>query len=133
MNVYVPIQHELLAGRRLDDDALLDTRGVLEVRLEDGKGAPVYVRFDDYFVYRKRDEGDSYRTFQELDRVATFKIGLYRVEESEFVQWFGEESAPIRDVTKLKHFWLATLNSIIDVISLDEPEIRAGVGTDQKA
>jgi hypothetical protein len=133
MNVYVPIHHELLAGRSLDDDALLDSRGVLKVRLKDGKGAVVYVSFDDYFVYRKRDEGDSYRTLQELDRVATFKIGIYRVEESEFLHWFGEESAHVKDGMKLKHFSLATLNSIIDVISLGEPEIRADVGTDQKA
>jgi hypothetical protein len=48
MSVYIPIHHDAFTGESWDDDALLDTRGVLEVRLEDGNGATVYVRFDDY-------------------------------------------------------------------------------------
>ncbi|OVE70668.1 hypothetical protein CCS79_01470 [Clostridium diolis] len=80
-------------------------------------------------AYRNRDEGDYLKTFKHLsdtygDEFYT-KWSLFKVKNSEFIEWFNEESLNVHEYQKesIEHYVFITVNDVIEIISPNSPEI----------
>ena len=102
---------------------ILDADGVLEIALETQSGQKLKLAFASYLAFRKMDEGDAVHTLEDIEETSEPGTRLYAVAESEYLRWFHFESDAIHKGQKLNHYCLATLDSIIDVISFDPPEV----------
>ena len=120
MSRYIPILQEHVGRYELDQ--LLDRDGVLVLTLEHENGKRVFIKFDSYLVYRKRDEGDALRTLDGMRRSIGTTHCFYKVEESDFIAWFNREIYADKP-RQMEHYIIATLNDVIDVISLQGPVI----------
>ena len=125
MSVYAAYPDGLLGTDIFHDVSICDSEGVLSIHLVDGSEREVTVRFGDYLVYRKLDEGDALRTL--TVSAGTPRSTIKTVTGSDFLAWFHAESYGIREDEGLMHFSVWTIDNIIDVIALSPPEIlRAG-------
>lgn len=102
---------------------ILDADGVLEIALENEAGQGLKLVFPAYLAFRKMDEGDAVHTLEDIAETSEPGTRLYAVAESEYLRWFHFESDAIHKGQKLNHYCLATLDSIIDIISFDPPEV----------
>jgi hypothetical protein len=94
-------------------------RIILEEK-DGGTGAVYAVRFNDQVAYRNMDEGCRLRTLLKLPE----RRMLLRVENSQWIDWFVEESSGVFDDSKLIHWAVVTPNDWIDIISFDHPEVK---------
>ena len=69
------------------------------------------------------DEGDAVHTLADIDETAEPGTRLYSVADSEYLRWFHFESEAIHKSHKLTHYCLTTVDSVIDVISFDPPDV----------
>ena len=119
----MPVLQEHAPERLFDLDRLLDESGVLEIALLREDGGRFDLLFPTYLAYRKLDEGNALQALQ--DAADSTKLGrsFYRVEESDFLDWFVAQGHGIRASDPLIHFVVMTMNDVIDVICLNEPEV----------
>ena len=61
-----------------------------------------------------------------LDGRAATPLG--RIENSKLMKWFIEETLDIRKDDPLNHWCIVTPNEIIDVISVQAPDVRIFAG-----
>lgn len=80
------------------------------------------INFDMALAYKCMDEGDL------LSLWKTFTLSgetfIYRVLDSDFIKYFHEQSYNTHDAEDLKHFFIVTTDSCLDVISEYDPEIK---------
>jgi hypothetical protein len=121
MNRYTPAFQDHAPEALADLRELVDRNGTLELLLESSSNKHVRVVFDAYLAYRKLDEGDAMLALEQLAASAKIARTFYRVEESDFIEWFSKQSHAVRDQQKLNHYAVVTHNDVVDVISLSEP------------
>lgn len=93
----------------------------LIVSLENcGEYIKVKILFDWVYSFRVTDEGDLLKMQDE--QKGEMLTGLYFVEESQYLEWFNEQSANIHD--DVVHYMLATVDDVIDILSSVEPSIE---------
>jgi hypothetical protein len=119
----VSIDPKLLERDVAYEESITDTGVVLTIELNAADGTKFVVSFDDYISYRKIDEGDAFHILQDISETSQLGLLIYRVDQSEFIEWLKEENLGVRDSGPLKHFCVLTLDSVIDVIAYDEPKI----------
>jgi hypothetical protein len=122
---YSAINQDQLAGKSYSLDKLVDFQGVLSLTLSDVDGGQVEVRFDSHFASRKIDEGDALQTLSAMRHSAGTALTMYEVDNSDFLAWYFTEKCDEPDIhSPLKHYAIATIDDIVDVISLNAPIIR---------
>ena len=120
---YTVLEAEIFGTGRYAESRMADERGVLDVFLEDETGKELRVSFNAYLTFRKMDEGDAIHTLADIDETSETGTHLYSVEDSEYLRWFHFESEGIHKSHKLGHYCLTTVDSVIDVISFDPPDV----------
>lgn len=122
-NRYVPVLQEHAPVELFEFDRLLDEYGVLVIHLTGASGCGLALSFDDYLVYRKLDDGDALAAIDECAGSAELGRSFYRVEGSDFLDWFVAQSHGVRAKDALIHLTVMTTNDIIDVICFAEPKV----------
>lgn len=120
---YVPTFQELFAQSKFDLDQLTDRIDKLELELSDGLGRQIKLVFDSHMAYRTRDEGDALATLDAIAESGGTGKYFYVVEDSDFIKWFQSERYEKSSGAKLKHYCIASVNFIVDVIATDPPVI----------
>jgi hypothetical protein len=86
----------------------------------------IILSFNFVDAFRICDEGRRIRTYNEISEIQKYReefIGnpVYLVEKSEFIKWILVESAGF--CIDVKHYAIATMNDIVDIITSDEPTL----------
>jgi len=121
MNRYLPILQEHAPSALYDLERRVDERGVLTLHLlrdDGGRRTPI---FDGYLAYRKRDEGSALKTLGEAKDSGGLGKSFYRVEESEFLEWFEADGHGVNHDRGWMHVAIMTIDDIIDVICRQMP------------
>ncbi len=126
MSIYIPILQEHFCNARLDLEELVDRAGSLVLTLASTDGSQIRLKFDSYMAYRKLDEGDALLTLSAMRKTGGMGKSFYRVDDSDFLIWFNEERCGAAPGKSLVHYAIATVNDIVDVLSLDPPAIEMG-------
>ncbi|MDZ4380603.1 MAG: hypothetical protein U0942_04605 [Parvibaculum sp.] len=122
MSKYSVYNIDEIESRQFDDESVLEKEGFLEISLVNENGRRITIKFKDYIVYRKMDEGDALETLNKIASTSELGHTLYLVEDSEFQDWFCRESAGIHKKQRLLHFCLLSSNSVIDILAFSAPE-----------
>lgn len=100
----------------------------LHIFLNDGKEKILQIYFEYVLVFRNTDESYLLKTIEEQSEQINFKWGkiFYKVENSQFVNWFNDQSCNIPKKTGvcIEHYAIYSGTDCIDVISSSEPEIK---------
>ena len=122
---------ELEIPKKLVLDSLTDDiEGlILKFSHEEDKGLKISIVFDDYVLsYRNRDEGEFLKKFKYIGDTYGDSFysdwSLFEVENSEYIQWFNEESFNIQANKNIKHFVFITVNDVVEILSVYEPKIE---------
>ncbi|SFN01071.1 hypothetical protein [Dokdonella immobilis] len=121
MNTYVNIFQKFESKEPYVFDLLLDRGGVLVVELMDVDGKRVRCKFDSYLAYRKVGESDSLILINELHKQSMLGKSFFRVNSSDFINWFQSQNHSVRELNSLAHYAIVTLDDVIDVVALSEP------------
>jgi len=89
---------------------------------KDRSGDACKIAFDSPWAYRNMDEGDRLRGLSSLTKTREKTSIIYKVEESEWVNWFKEEISPKYENEIIMHCAIVTPNDWVDVLSLEPPE-----------
>ena len=123
MSRYIAVWQDVAANHRFELESLLDCLDTLRIDLNDEENRKVSILSENCLAYRRMDEGDALVSINSLiSSGGTAKV-FYRVEESDFLEWFHSQSFEIHRDQALKHFSICTTNHIIDLIAFDEPKI----------
>lgn len=100
---------------------LVENGEILTVVLETDSGFAIRFKFKSALTYRVSDEGDRLKI---IDHTKGFEDWpLYLVENSEFLQWYNDESYNVRVGQGYFHCLIWTSTVVVDVIALEFPEI----------
>ncbi|WP_334187455.1 hypothetical protein [Noviherbaspirillum sp.] len=121
MNSYSPIFQEFAPKELYDLEKLSEQDGALKISLINDNGCRIRIRFKAFKAYRKLDEGDALISLGQISKSAKPRMSFYRVEPSDFIEWFVKQSYDIYDAKTLVHFAIITINDVIDVISREDP------------
>ncbi|MEH6474115.1 MAG: hypothetical protein V7727_00440 [Sneathiella sp.] len=80
------------------------------------------IKFDVALAYRKVDEGDRWKTVSSNPELQ--KSVFFIVENSNWIDWFCNESCGIHSSDELIHYAIFTSNDCIDVLSAVEPSVE---------
>lgn len=103
-------------------ESLIEKEGCLQIFLK-YNGGRLIVKFDSHLVYRKGDEGDLLKVIEEINASCKLGCTLYSVISSEFIDWFLDQCYGIRNLAEIKGYIILTDNDVIEVISINEPDI----------
>jgi hypothetical protein len=106
-----------------DLDELSERAGVLEIHLRGEGQRRLTLSFSEHLAFRKADEGDSLATLNAMSSTSQTGRSFYLVEDSEYLRWFVEQSYSVRQAESLTHIMIATIDDIIDVLTLQLPSI----------
>jgi len=73
--------------------------------------------------FRKMDEGDGLLTLSRIKKTGGTGKYFYRVESSEFVEWFNRERSATAHVAPVQHYVVAAANDIVDMLCLEPPTL----------
>lgn len=83
---------------------------------------------EELLAFRSCDEGDRWKTIDNVlyENGKNFFRGqlFFKVENSEFKNWYMQENFDIIKEMEFEHHVFITANNIIDVLSLKEPKIK---------
>ena len=122
---YSPLEGEAFGAQTWQEVHIRDADGVLAIALETEAGQNLKLVFAAYLAFRKMDESDAVHTLEDIAVTSEPGTRLYAVAESDYLRWCHFESDAIHKGQKLNHYCVATLDSIIDVISFDPPEVTS--------
>ncbi|MBB4823292.1 hypothetical protein HNO89_000512 [Sporosarcina luteola] len=112
---------------KLYNDALIDNKeGItLEFSDEDHK-KKIFVTFEHGVLsYRNTDEGSLLKRLDYLDQQygTNFysECTLFKVEDSDYMDWFLDESLGIYERSQLEHYVFLTLNDVIEILTTYPP------------
>lgn len=97
--------------------------GTLELTLSssDKDMNKVRIVFEWMHSFRVTDEGDLLKMQDALE--GKMIMGVYIVEDSNYLSWFNEQSANIHDGDLINHYLIVTGDDVIDVLSSVSPTI----------
>jgi len=127
MSIYFAIWQDIAANHRFELNSLLDAEGKIRLELIDDMNRKFTIVSETCLSYRRIDEGDALVGIDDLVASAGTAKVFYRVEESEFLEWFHSQSDGIYKNRDIQHFSICTSNDIIDLITHDIPEIVPSV------
>lgn len=119
MSRYVPALQSYAPVGGAVLELLEDRAGTLRLVL-DSRGTKIDVVFEGPLAYRRLDEGDDLIALESIEAPG---LTFYAVEESDFVSWFIERGHSIRAKQTICHYVVVAVDDIIDVLSLDAPEV----------
>lgn len=83
---------------------------------------------EELLAFRSCDEGDRWRTVDEILREKGYDFLknklLFKVESSEFKEWYVKEGYHVRNMNEFEHHAFVTGNDIVDVLALTTPKIK---------
>ncbi len=123
MSKYFAIWQDIVGNHRFELNSLLDAEGKVCLELNDDMNRKFTIVSENCLSYRRIDEGDALIGIDDLMASAGTAKVFYRVEESDFLQWFHMQSDGIYKNKNLQHFSICTSNDIIDLITCDIPKI----------
>jgi hypothetical protein len=100
-----------------------DYEGFRIIVREEGKTNLFRFKFDNYVAYRNADEGARIKSISLFPNDSR-EWCLFKTQNNEFVDWIVNESSGIYLKESITNYIFATPNDIIEVLSLDEPEIE---------
>lgn len=124
---FTAIMDGSLGEGSFDLDELHDAIDRLVIKVSNEHGDQATLTFDQHLAYRCRDEGDGSRTLAQINASGGLGHNIYKVDESEFLNWFESERGYQDPV--LQHYCICTTNWIIDVIALAPPTTAPTVPT----
>ena len=125
MSHYLAQWQNLAADHRFELDRLIATAGELRLELTDEAGQALVVRFASPLGYRRLDEGDALTMLEQLAASGGTGKTFYEVENSDYLAWFHEQNRGLWKDRGLRHFTIATINDVIDVLALEPPTLGA--------
>jgi hypothetical protein len=123
-NNFIPIFQEYVRAGRWDLEQLIDREGTLVITLLDDAGHRTKLSFDSYMTYRKLDEGDALLTLANMRKSGGTAKYFYLVEDSDFVVWFNKERCNQDTSQVLRHYVVAAINDVVDILALDPPSLE---------
>ncbi|MGQ5525320.1 hypothetical protein ACUHMQ_18945 [Chitinimonas sp. PSY-7] len=121
MQKFVPIFQDIIASKSLECEELRDSSDGLMITLRNEDGLTLTVRFQEHLSYRLLDEGDALVAIDQLEQSGCKGQRLYKVDNSEFIEWFHKQSYGIRSDDQISHYSIFASNDVIDVIAFDLP------------
>lgn len=107
----------------------IDEKGVVLEFEDEARTMKIYISFLQGFLsFRETDEGILMKTFADL--TFSYKAGrcaggiLYTVENSNYLQWFKEESLGIYDEKKIEHYVIISYDGPTEVLATAGPIIK---------
>jgi hypothetical protein len=122
MNKYMPLSDDPRLDRVFDLVSMLDFGGTLVVEFQCFKGEKLKLCFDSYLVYRKMDEGDALIALENVADSNCPGRSIYLVQQSDFRNWFRDQSKGVQSSDRIAHYALHALNDVVDVLSIDPPD-----------
>lgn len=128
--LYRPYQGSLLKVETFYIDSIIYKSGDLsilfrsfskEVEIRD----KVRVVFGNMLSYRVIDEGDFLKTLKDNPEIQDEHI-IYDVENSNYINWFHEQSLGIRSGSGLRHYAVYSESECVDVLAYGAPIISVG-------
>ena len=116
---------------RLDLYSISEGQEALKIVLYDwdNKDKKIFLTFDSFLgAYRK-----TYETFRselissihkQYGKEFFIRCSFFKVHNSEYVQWLSEQSNGSSDYPPFQHMSLLLIDSVIDVISMEDPQIQ---------
>lgn len=118
--IEIPLAKGSLHNSQLEDFRY--SSGSLQLVLSSGdnaEGSKVKVLFDWIYSFRVTDEGDLLKMQEE--QKGGMLTGLYRVEQSKYLEWFNEQNGSVHD--GVVHYMLSTVDDVIDILASISPSI----------
>jgi len=85
----------------------------------------ITMNFGSVDTYRQFEESDSYEYLSSYHWCEEgSRLGLFRVKESEFIDWVKYNSTQGEVMNGFHHYLLVTLNYIFDIMAFDEPKTK---------
>lgn len=108
-------------------NVLRDSTG-LKIRIKPlGSTGELTILFEDVYSFRSSTESCRLRVYKNFEEFLPGVIS--RVNNSEYLKWFHEESNGIYDPDDASHYFIMTVDEFIDVISPSKPMlIDQGLG-----
>lgn len=97
-----------------------DDESIIHIKLRSSNdSSPMYtIQLKEALAYRYICDEES-----AMPRKTVDTWPLYAVEKSSYLEWFHSVSYGIRKHNKIKHFSIITSNGVMDILSLDAPEV----------
>lgn len=130
MQKFIPVFQDVIGLKRLECQELKDSSAGLDLLFESADGARLIMNFQGHLTYRLMDEGDALEAFSQLTKGGCTGKCMYKVENSQFTEWFHQQSFGVRINDALTHYAIFSNNDVIDVISFDEPSLTWGLSND---
>ena len=125
MQKFIPALEDIATSNTLECEELRDSSSGLVISLRRADGSKLSIHFEDHLAYRLLDEGDALEAIHQLGKSENRENRIYIVENSEFIEWFHNQSYGVRRNDKLSHYIIFSSNDIIDVISLGAPTLKS--------
>ena len=81
----------------------------------------IILSFEWIYSLRVTDEGDLLKMLDYFNGKMT--TGVYKVENSSYLEWFHEQSENIHDEV-IEHYLIVTIDEVIEVLASVEPSIE---------
>jgi len=132
MTRYVPILQDLAAKYPvLHLDEIWERADTLDlIAVTEDESERVTFRFDAFFAFRKVKEGDALQTLATLTEQKVEAKFYYRVEDSEFVRWFHEESYHVREGQPAENIMLMFEDDVVEVIAMEPVQVTTTLVAD---
>jgi|UPI0007C5D92F hypothetical protein len=114
---------------RLYNDTFIDNKESIVLEFSDEKDKKkIIVKFEEGVLsYRNTDEGSLLRKLNYLDQQYGTDFysewTLFKVINSEYINWFLDESSGIYEPNQLKHYVFLTPNDVIEILTTYTPSV----------
>ncbi|WP_241602298.1 hypothetical protein [Rosenbergiella nectarea] len=102
-------------------DKLMYLPSVLELFLSNDNEGGIKISFNGFYSFRVIDESDVIKMQDEFD--GEMILGIYNLVDSEYLEWFHEQSVGIHLDGNITHYMVVTVNDVIEIISCEKPVI----------
>lgn len=117
--VVYPFENYLYKGFMLDK--LIYLPSVLELFLINDNDRLIKISFDWFHSFRVVDEGDVIKMLNSFN--GEMILGIYTLLDSEYLEWFHQQSLGIHLKENITHYMVVTMNDVIEILSSEKPVI----------
>ena len=117
--VTYPLENYLYKGFMLDE--LIYSPSVLELFLTNDNDGRIKISFDWFHSFRVIDEGDVIKMLNKFN--GEMILGIYTLVDSEYLEWFHEQSVGLNLDGNITHYMVVTVNDVIEILSSEKPVI----------
>ena len=117
-------------AQKYDIDSVSETTDCLNIVLSEEKNSEkkVQIIFESSVIcYRKTDETFALQKISELNakygKEFYARWTFFKVYDSEYLQWFGQQSYNLSEAYELQHFSIVTPDLIFDIVTPQEPKV----------